>query len=289
MTASQTGGSDADFFVKLQPGEFVFQTGDAGANMFIIEDGAVELFIHANGEEKQLAVMEQGDFFGEMAILEDQPRTASARALSECQLLKIDKSTFNEMLRQNPEIAVRMLRKLSRRLRQALAAGGGEFNHDAPPRTDPGVQPVAPPAAAPEVAAPTAAPAASGESVEAAPAAEAAAPAEAVGPRVFKLVESASGSEITLPDRAEITVGRPDPVTGIAPDVDLSTLDTMRSVSRRHAKIFRQGDAFFVCEEVGTANGTFVNAERIKTGDRVKLADGDQVSFGRVATVFRQL
>lgn len=288
MTASQTGGSDAEFFVKLQPGEFVFQAGDSGANMFIIEDGSVELFINANGEEKQLAVMEQGDFFGEMAILEDQPRSASARALSECQLLRIDKSTFNEMLRQNPEIAVRMLRKLSRRLRHALAAGGGEVNHDGPPRTDPGIQPVAAvPAPAPEQA-PATAPAA--EQAET-PAAAAAAPtaAEPVAPRIFKLVESASGSEITLPDRAEITVGRPDPVTGIAPDVDLSTHDTMRSVSRRHAKIFRQGDAFFVCEEVGTANGTFVNAERIKTGDRVKLADGDQVSFGRVATVFRQL
>jgi hypothetical protein len=285
MTTAQSGGSELDFFVRLQPGEFIFREGDPGSIMFIIEDGNVELLKGSGGQEHQLAVLEQGDFFGEMAILEDQPRSASARAVTECQLLKIDKSTFNEMLRQNPEIAVRMLRKLSRRLRNTA---GADHPHDAPPpRTDPGLMAVAQ-AAVRAAATPDTAPVGAVGPSAAQPAAPAAAAAGGTSSN-FKLIDAASSSEIALPQRAEITVGRPDPVTGLAPDVDLSTLDTMRSVSRRHAKLFRQENDFFVCEEVGTANGTFVNQDRIKTGDRVPLKDGDQVSFGRVVMTFRQL
>ena len=63
--------------------------------------------------------------------------------------------------------------------------------------------------------------------------------------------------------RNETVVGRFDPVTELAPDVDLSELDTGRSTSRRHARISERGGSFFVREEIGTANGTFVGADRL--------------------------
>src|SRR5258708_38747540 len=69
------------------------------------------------GADRVLAVLEKGDFFGEMSVLEDMPRAASARALTDARLLQINGSTFDQLLQGNPEIAVRMLRKLSRRLR----------------------------------------------------------------------------------------------------------------------------------------------------------------------------
>src|SRR5258708_13270947 len=70
------------------------------------------------GADRVLAVLEKGDFFGEMSVLEDMPRAASARALTDARLLQINGSTFDQMLQGNPEIAVRMMRKLSRRLRE---------------------------------------------------------------------------------------------------------------------------------------------------------------------------
>lgn len=248
MSTTGQNGSDADFFVSVPPGGYVFHEGDEGNSMYIIEEGVIEIVRTLEAGERKLADLEQGDFFGELSLLDDQPREASARAASECQLLRIEKATFDQMLRQNPEIAVRMLRKLARRLRSDI----GTFK-------------------AKEVAV--------REEPQAPPAAE---------PRVFKLIAQETGAEIVLPEKAEITVGRPDPVTGIAPDIDLTTHDTGRSVSRRHAKIYHRGDEFQVCEEIGTANGTFVNDQRIKTGVPVPLTDNDVVSFGRVAMLFRQ-
>src|SRR5688572_4518515 len=81
----------------------------------------------------------------------------------------------------------------------------------------------------------------------------------------------------------ETTIGRADPVTGILPDVDLTPVDTNRSVSRRHAKIIRSGNEYYMLEEVGTVNGTYVNDQRIPTGVPVTLHDGDLVKIGLIA------
>src|SRR5574342_506446 len=68
-----------------------------------------------------LATLEKGDFFGEMSVLEDLPRTASARAKTDVELVRINGATFDSMLKSNTEIAIRMMRKLSRRLREVTA------------------------------------------------------------------------------------------------------------------------------------------------------------------------
>ncbi len=236
-----------------EAGHFVFNEGDLGTEMFVIQEGEVEIVKVIHGEEKCLAVLSHGDFFGEMSILEDLPRTASARALTDCKLLRINGSTFDQMLRKNPEIAVRMMRKLSRRLRETdgllrEALGGSE---------DP--QPLE--AAAAESA------------VEV-----------AYGPE--RLVHNVSGIAFHLASGLETTIGRRDPVTGIMPDIDLSPVDTQRSISRRHAKIFRREGKLYVREEIGTMNGTFVNGERVETGVPAEFTENDEVRFGLVTTFF---
>ena len=101
----------------MEAKDYIFREGDLGTEMYIIQDGQVEILRSLDGEERVLSVLDKGDFFGEMSVLEDLPRTASARALVRTRLLQINGSTFDQMLRGNPEIAVRMMRKLSRRLR----------------------------------------------------------------------------------------------------------------------------------------------------------------------------
>ncbi|HEV3139877.1 MAG TPA: FHA domain-containing protein, partial [Vicinamibacterales bacterium] len=98
-----------------------------------------------------------------------------------------------------------------------------------------------------------------------------------VDPTSKKMFELASG---------ESTIGRVDRLTGFSPDVDLSSLDTQRTLSRRHAKIVRKDGDYFVREEIGTRNGTFVNGERVQTGVDVKLAPGARIRFGMIETVF---
>lgn len=255
--SSGQSGEGTQFNVRLVAGEFLFREGDPGDAMYIIQDGQVEILSEARGRERRLALLEEGDFFGEMALLEGQPRVASARAVTQCELMRIDAATFDQMARHNPEIPVRMLRKLSSRLRHlGLAAPGGV--------------PVAPDRTAAEVVetpAPTAAPEPSG-----------------ANPR---LVHQSTGAEFLLADRVETFIGRVDPSTGFIPDVELKPLDTRRSTSRRHARITRKEGSYLLREEIGVANGTFVNNLRIATGVDVEIKDGDEIRFGFVTTVFR--
>ncbi|MGE5234533.1 MAG: cyclic nucleotide-binding domain-containing protein [Acidobacteriota bacterium] len=251
----KTGGKrpQSSYTTEFKGGEFVFREGDLGTDMYIVQEGRVEILQKArDGSEKVLATLEKGDFFGEMSVLEDLPRTASARAAGDAKLLQINGATFDQMLRGNPEIAVRMMRKLSRRLREtdrvlreALGTSG--------------------PSGVPELPTPEVA-------------------HEAAGPQ--RLVHKKSGMEFFLATSSESTIGRRDPVTGIHPDIDLTPVDSQRSISRRHAKIYRRSNKFFVAEEIGTMNGTFVNNVRIETGVPAEIKDGDEVRFGVIETVF---
>ena len=101
-----------------------------------------------------------------------------------------------------------------------------------------------------------------------------------------RLIQEGSGIEFYLAAGSETTIGRRDPVTGINPDIDLTPADGQRSISRRHAKIFRRGDKFYLREEVGTMNGTFINGERVETGVPVEFHEGDEVRFGLIKTIF---
>jgi CRP-like cAMP-binding protein len=242
--------------VDFGAGEFVFREGDLGTEMYIVHEGRVEILKKVQDGEHQLALLEKGDFFGEMSILEDLPRAASARAVTELKVLLINGTTFDQMLRTNPEIAVRMMRKLSRRLRET-----DRLLRDALGMSAPGALP----AEAPSASEPAAAPAVL--------AAE-------------RLRHDKSGMEFGLSPGAETMIGRRDPVTGIDPDIDLTPVDTQRSISRRHAKIYRRGEQFFLCEEIGTMNGTFANGTRLETGVPTEIRVGDDVRCGLVNLKF---
>ncbi|MGE5718209.1 MAG: cyclic nucleotide-binding domain-containing protein [Acidobacteriota bacterium] len=253
VVKSGAPGGFTDYLARFSAGQPIFGEGEVGTEMFVIQSGSVEIYKRSRrGEENLLATLEKGDFFGEMSILEDVPRTASARAKTDCELVRINQSTFDEMLRHNSEIAVRMLRKLSRRLRETTKLL--EQSTGAAPALDESSSDIF----------------------------------GKVSERhdIFRLV-AASGEEFFLNRDGETTVGRIDPVTGIKPDVDLANLDTQRSVSRRHSKIIHEGGEFRVVEEIGTMNGTFVNGARIVTGQPVTIKDGDRTRFGLVDLTFR--
>jgi CRP-like cAMP-binding protein len=254
VVKSGAPGGFTDYVARYSAGQTVFEEGEVGTEMYVIQSGTVEVIKRSRrGEEKLLATLEKGDFFGEMSILEDVPRTASARAKTDVELVRINQSTFDEMLRHNAEIAVRMLRKLSRRLRETTKLL--EQSTGAAPALDESSSDIF----------------------------------AKVAERhdIFRLVASAGGEEFFLNRDGETTVGRVDPVTGIKPDVDLANLDTQRSVSRRHSKIVHENGEFRVVEEIGTMNGTFVNGARILTGQPVTIKDGDRTRFGLVDLTFR--
>jgi CRP-like cAMP-binding protein len=86
--------------------------------MFIIVEGKVKIVKKVGNIEKVLMVLDKGDFFGEMALVEDKPRSASAIALTTCKLIVIDKNLLKSLIMRNPEFAYKMIIKMSQRIRE---------------------------------------------------------------------------------------------------------------------------------------------------------------------------
>lgn len=113
--------SQGRFTRKADVGEVIFREGEPGDTMFVIRAGRVRISKHVRGGEKTFAVLGPGEFFGEMAILNGKPRTATATAVDEVTLLELDAERFQTMITKQAEIAVRFIQKLARRLEDADA------------------------------------------------------------------------------------------------------------------------------------------------------------------------
>jgi CRP/FNR family cyclic AMP-dependent transcriptional regulator len=260
--------------MTYKAGAFVVREGEPGQEMFVVESGSVEIFRGSGETERRISLLGAGDFFGEMVLLDDQPRSASARAATDCRLLVIDATTLDEMLREHPEVAVRMLRNLAGRARAEIARADkaeAALLAASPGQAAAAVKP-GPAKAAPKAASPPDAPApAAGAGTKAKP----------------RALVPPGGAPIPLPDKDDVRLGRFDSVSGLAPDIELGPLDTKHMTSRRHARLVREHGQTFLLEEIGTANGTFVNGTRIVTGVRTRVVDGDTLRFGGVDLVYR--
>jgi CRP-like cAMP-binding protein len=102
---------------RYRLGDVIFREGDPGAEMFIVQDGKVAVTKQVAGHEVFLATIERGDFFGEMAVLNDQPRHATCYALAPTYLLAIKSGELLMKLRRDPTFALEMLQTMSRRIR----------------------------------------------------------------------------------------------------------------------------------------------------------------------------
>lgn len=111
----------ARFGRTVQPGEVLFREGEPGDVMFVIREGVVRITKASNDADKTIAVLGPGEFFGEMSILNDKPRSATAVVEEEAKLLVIHGRTFEQMVKGNAEIAVRLIKKLAQRLDSANA------------------------------------------------------------------------------------------------------------------------------------------------------------------------
>src|SRR5438477_6387121 len=100
-------------------GTILFKEGDPGKEMYVVQAGKVNITKRVRETEKILATLGPGEFFGEMSILNNKPRSAGAIIAEDAKLLVIDPRTFEAMIRGNVEIAVRLIKKLSDRLQEA--------------------------------------------------------------------------------------------------------------------------------------------------------------------------
>ena len=104
----------------LEAGNTLFKTGDFGESMYIIRSGTVELFIKDTaGQKIILKIAGEGDIFGEISMLDNRPRTASALALEHTELFALDRDDLLLLFRKKPDAGLNMLAAMSEMLRDA--------------------------------------------------------------------------------------------------------------------------------------------------------------------------
>jgi CRP-like cAMP-binding protein len=227
--------------VRLQEGDIVFKRGEMAEQMFVVLSGNVRLYLGDSPSGGWSEEITKGGFFGEGSLLEARPRYTTAVAMEDTELIPISRGTFMRMIRQSPEISIKMMQRLTHRNRELVA------------RMD---------------------------IVEAAYGVSSAAPQEQ---RVC-FASASSGREYPMESHS-VLIGRFDAATGIHPDIDLTAEANYLSVSRRHARVFLEHGRYFIMEEKGATNGTFVQGERLEPGEVCEINYGNRIGFGAVVLV----
>jgi CRP-like cAMP-binding protein len=103
--------------LQLAPGDFLFQEGDSGEEMYLLLEGEIDIFLG----DFVLETAEPGTLIGEMALIEDTPRMAHAVAKTTCRLVQIDRRRFHFLVQQTPHFATHVMKTLADRLRDMNA------------------------------------------------------------------------------------------------------------------------------------------------------------------------
>jgi CRP-like cAMP-binding protein len=107
------------FGVTYNPDDIIFCEYEPGKDFYILQEGRVKVTKIVSDMEKTLDIFHPGDIFGEMAIIEDQPRSATAIAIDQVKLLRFNKENFDLLLQGNPQLAFNILKIFSNRIYDA--------------------------------------------------------------------------------------------------------------------------------------------------------------------------
>ncbi|OQA36714.1 MAG: DNA-binding transcriptional dual regulator Crp [Acidobacteria bacterium ADurb.Bin340] len=228
--------------LRFNEGEVIYRKAEMAQQMYIVLSGKVRLYVGHEPVGDWSEELIKGDFFGEGSLLESIPRSHTAVALEDTELIAISRGTFLRMIRQNPEVSVKMMQRLAQRNRELAAKVDAEGGR---------------------------------------------ARGGKAGQTSASLVSVISGKKYWITSHGAL-IGRYDPNTGIHPDIDLTEEDPQLSVSRRHARILFEHGRYFLVEEHGVANGTYIKGERLAAGDARELKPGDRVGFGMVVLFFER-
>jgi CRP-like cAMP-binding protein len=106
-----------DKMERTYPGNsLLFAEGEPGNELYIIQEGSVKINKIVNNQEVVLAVLRKGDIFGEMALLENKPRTASAEIIEACTVLAVNRANFTELIKTSPELVARLTTLMAERI-----------------------------------------------------------------------------------------------------------------------------------------------------------------------------
>jgi len=121
--------------VKIAKGSILFKEGDDGEHLYVIIDGKLKLGTSSgDGRENLLSILGPGEMFGELSLFDPGPRTSTATAVTDAKLLSLSHEKVIPWLKQNPDVSLQLLTRLSQRLRRTNEAVGDLVFSDVPGR-----------------------------------------------------------------------------------------------------------------------------------------------------------
>ena len=109
--------NDEQMMKHFKNGDTIIKEGESGTEMFIISGGKVAISKESQGVTTNLATLGEGDIFGEMALVDSRPRSATAKAVGDVTVRVLDRDSFKTLLGSSPKIAMLVFDKLCQRLR----------------------------------------------------------------------------------------------------------------------------------------------------------------------------
>lgn len=113
--------------LSFPAGNRIVQEGDEGHSLYVLLSGKARVSIDSSGREVELALLDEGDFFGEIALVDDGPRSAHVTALEACTLLRITRMTIGVLAGLQPAAAIQILGAIGRALVKRLRAGNQKY------------------------------------------------------------------------------------------------------------------------------------------------------------------
>jgi CRP-like cAMP-binding protein len=245
------------YVTQFKKADTVYSKGEEQEYFYIINKGKVQ--VKLDEDESILISLMKGDFFGEESLIEGQMAAYTIEVVEDSDIIKIPYGSLINMMKKNTAISLKILKKLSEKnLKMLENSMSMTKTVSAAPKKKKTAKPEA-------------------ESEE----------DEAIDPDVKAYLIIKRSNRIVQITKKHTYLGRRDYTTGFIPDVDLTKEDEEKYISRKHAKISYIDGKFYVSEEPGAVNGTFLNGNKLTTGVKQDLNNEDEVTLCHLDIVFK--
>jgi CRP-like cAMP-binding protein len=245
------------FITKYKAGTIIYQKGDIQTDFFIINKGKIQLKNDENGQI--LTTLGKGDFFGEESLNNEQSAIYTVEVIEDADMIKIPYISLTEMLKQMPDIALKVLKKLSEKhikiqsVLMSMTIQSPQVNEKPANRE----------------------------------AKKEDQPSEKISPEIKAYLIIQRSNRIVQLTKTLTVLGRRDYTTGFVPDIDLTDEDEEKYISRKHSQVLLNNGKFYLSEEPGAINGTFLNGNKLQTGVKHELHNEDEITLCQLNVVFK--
>ncbi len=246
------------FLTNFKKGDVIYSEGGEQRNFYILNKGRVQL--KAGDDESILISLTKGQFFGEESLTESQVAAFTAEVIEDSDIIKIPFDALQDMMKKSADISVKILKKLSEKHVKTVE----------------NIMMIS-------------------KAATAVPTTEAKDPnedtknntSERIDPNIKAYLVIQRSNRIVQLTKNKTYLGRRDYTTGFVPDIDLTKEDEEKYISRKHAGIFYVNGKFYVQEEPGAVNGTFLNGNKMNTGVKYELKNEAELTLCHIQMIFK--